>query len=956
MTVMQGRRMVGRTEELAALRAQWSQARGGETRMVLLAGEAGIGKTTLLQALAREVNGGDVPGQVLRGQCVPLGVEGLAYAPINQILHELVGLVGTAAVSGWAGAGWTALAPVLPGLVEGDAGATDGGDRLRLFEAVARILEQAAASGPLLVVIEDLHWADESTLGLLRFVIRALGDAPILFVASYRTDELTRRHRLRPVLVELARLVNVTRTELPRLERLAVAELLASILPTSPGDAVVSLINERTQGIPYFVEELATATTAGCSRLPDSLRDALSVRIQRLPDETQALLRLMSTGGNRVDHQLLAAVSEGGDLDEHLRAAIDAQVIVADELGYEFRHALLREVIHEELLPGEHGAMHARFAQVLEQCAELLPETGRPAIPHHWFAAHHLDRAFATALETAALPTVPHAEAVNLYERALEVWDQVSAPEAVAGGRADVLQAAADRARFAGDVDRGLALIEASIRATPPEADRLLRSRRLCTQGRLLTVLMRTETQPVLLEAIALTDGLGPTRERAHALKTLAQYEMLCYRSDDAIVTATEQLEIARQLGHDALAADAHNTMSCCLKSLGRERESIAEMVQAKALAGTNQRTLLRYYVNLSDNDQLQGNYELAAAAARAGVAVAAELGLERSTGAILSGNAAEPLLALGQWAEADRLIRRGMNLNPPLRHRIHLRMLLAWLSTMRDELDAAEELLAEFATALLTPRPDRPAGGNDLVREQEWQAARGLAELALARADAELAWRYVAPQLGWPRPHAPARMYALLFVGAVAAAARGSIERVEAVRTELDRVPAGVQVEPVWRPAITAVLAVGPDALRAVWTQPVRAGEPAHLRPWLGLLLAERLIDGRSRDEARAILVWVRNVTTALGAHLLTRWATDLQQRAGFTRRPDSAAGPLGLTARETEVLRLVAAGKSNAQIGSELFISAKTASVHVSNILAKLHVPSRGEAAARAHASGLI
>lgn len=953
MSDMRQREMVGRSDELTALLSEWHDSCRGTTRMVLLGGEAGIGKTVLLDALARRVAGPDAAAaRVLIGQCVPLGDEGLAYAPANGLLRGLIAQVGQALVAEWAGAGWSALAPLIPGIVVANGGSADGADRLRLFEAVARILEQAARLAPLLVFVEDLHWADESTLALLRFVVR-LDDAPILFVCSYRTDELTRRHRLRPFLAELGRLPGVSRIELARLDTESVRKLLSEILGASPADSVVSLISERTQGIPYFVEELATVTSAGGLTLPDTLRDALSVRVQRLPDETQALLRLMSTGGNRLDHALLAAVSDDPRLEQHLRDAIDAQVITADETGYEFRHALLREVIHEDLLPGEHVAMHARFAQVLEECAELLPEIGRPAIAHHWFAAHQLNRAFASALEVARLRTVPHTEAVKLYERALAIWDQVDTPESVAGDRAHVLQAAADRARYASDTDRGLALIEASIAATPADADPLVRSRRLCTRGRLMTNWMRPEAFEVLTEAISLTDGLGPSPERAHALKCLSQYQMLAYLAEDAIATATEQLAVADALDLGILAADAHNTISCSLKALGREDESASEMAEARRLAGGDQKTLLRYYVNVSDNYQLQGDYELAADEARTGVEVAAHLGLARSTGSILSGNAAEPLLSLGQWEEAERLIRRGLNLNPPDRHVVHLRMLLVWLLTMRDDLDAAESLLAEFATSLQLVRSARPRQDRDLVLEQEWQAAKALAELALARGNPDLSWTYVAPQLGMPDPHAPARMYALLFVGAIAAG--DDADRIAAVRAELARIPRGVKVESAWRPAVEAVLDRGVEPLRDLLTRPVDAREPIHLRAWLGYLLGGRLVRDGVKDEARTVLAAASASASSLRSGLLTRWTSELQQRAGFVDRTTTGTGRPGLTPRETEVLRLVAAGRTNSQIGAELFISTKTASVHVSNILAKLQVPNRGQAAARAHASGL-
>ena len=954
---MRGREMVGRRAELSALLAAWDESRRTGSRLVLFGGEAGIGKSMLIGALQVQL----ADAQVLTGQCVPLGGEGLAYAPINGILRQLVVRLGRDTVADWAGAGWASLAPLLPSLVGQQTGPPDDGDRLRLFEAVARILEQAAQTGPLLVIIEDLHWADESTLGLLRFVARALDEAPILFVCSYRTDELTRRHPLRPFLAEMSRILNTSRLELTRLDRDDVGELLAKVIGTTPVDSVVSLISERTQGIPYFVEELATATSAGCLTLPDTLRDALSVRVQRLPDEAQHLLRLMSTGGNRIDHELLTAVSDDQQLDRHLRDAIDAQVIIADETGYEFRHSLLREVIHEDLLPGEHVALHARFAEVLERCADLLPEIGRPAIPHHWLSAHKLDKAFTSALEVARLPSVPHSEAVKLYERALEIWDQIDDPESVAGSRADVLHLAADRARYAGDPERGLALIDVCIEATPPGADPLLRSRRLCAKGRLLTMWMRPAALTVLAEAIALTDGYGATRERGHALKSLAQHQMLDYQQHESIKTATQQLEIARALGHDGLASDAHNTIACCLKALGREEESAAEMAKAKEMAHGDQKTLLRYYVNVSDSYHLQGRYRQAAEEARAGVEVASGLGMERWSGAILAGNAAEPLVALGEWEEADRLIRRGLNFLPPQRHVVHLRMLKAWLLTFQGDFDGADQLLAEYATSLRIPRAARPRQDYDLVLEQEWQAAKSLAELALARGQAVEAWSYVEPQLGMPNAHAPARMYALLFVGALAARGVRAIdpadraEAVQALRIELDRIPRGVAVEPVWRPAIEAALDDTTESWRAAYERPMDEAEPAHLRPWIGLCLAEHLIADRDRDGAREVLASCLAVTKRLRAKILTDAITELLQRAGFVERMPPINGLSRLTARETEVLRQVAAGKSNSQIGSELFISTKTASVHVSNILAKLKVSGRGEAAAKAHASGL-
>ena len=176
--------IVGQLAERQSLMDAWERARHGSPGVVLLGGEAGIGKSTLLSWLSERL-GPD--GQHVTGQCVPLGEEGLALAPLTWILRELVARHGLTTVRQWAGAGWPALSPLLPSLVDGALGPHD---RLQQFEAVARIFEQASAISPLLIIVEDLHWADESTLSLLRFVTRAMLSARLLIVCSFRSDEL----------------------------------------------------------------------------------------------------------------------------------------------------------------------------------------------------------------------------------------------------------------------------------------------------------------------------------------------------------------------------------------------------------------------------------------------------------------------------------------------------------------------------------------------------------------------------------------------------------------------------------------------------------------------------------------------------------------------------------------------------------------------------------------------
>ena len=236
------------------------------SRFVLIGGDAGSGKTTVVEAFAADLfdSLADRKAQLIRGQCVPMGGEGLPYAPIVGALRDLIAQHGRDQVLDWAGAGAPALGVLLPDL----AGLPAGGDslRLQLFEAITMLWERASEQGPLVVIMEDIHWADESTRHLLRFLARALTDAPVMIITTYRTDELTRRHPLRPFLAEVGRLPGTVRVDLPNLDRAEVAELLTQLLDRPPSNVVIDLVYRRSEGIPYFVEELTRSASARLHR------------------------------------------------------------------------------------------------------------------------------------------------------------------------------------------------------------------------------------------------------------------------------------------------------------------------------------------------------------------------------------------------------------------------------------------------------------------------------------------------------------------------------------------------------------------------------------------------------------------------------------------------------------------------------------------------------------------
>ena len=305
------------------------------------------------------------------------------------------------------------------------------------------------------MVIEDAHWADRSTRDLLAFLIRnqrALDG--LLIVVIYRSDELHRSHPLRPLLAELDRVGWVTRMELGRLSRPDTGELVARLLGREPGEEVLETVYRRTEGNPLFVEALLGEGELG-SGLPESLRDLLVAGVRRLPEDTQELVRVASAGGERVGHALLAAVTglDNAGLARALRPAVAANVLLTDSDGFVFRHALIREAMHDELLPGEGSQLHSRFAEAISADPALVPP-GRAAAEqaHHWYSAHDTTWALISAWQAAEESgrALAYAEQLAMLSRVLELWEQVPGAEQRIGTSKLAVLEAAVRVRRAG--------------------------------------------------------------------------------------------------------------------------------------------------------------------------------------------------------------------------------------------------------------------------------------------------------------------------------------------------------------------------------------------------------------------------------------------------------------------------------------------------------------------------
>ena len=457
----------GRDAELAVLAAAFGEAAGGTPGTVLIGAEAGGGKSRLVTEFTGRVG---TRARVLTGGCVELSAAGLPYAPFAAALRELVRERGAAEVTALLpGQAAGELAALLPGFGAPPPGADPETARIRLFELMLALLEALAEQQPLVLVVEDMHWADGPTCDLLSFLVRNLRQAAVLVVVTFRPDGLDGAHPLRRLLAGLERMPGVSRLDLPRLSRDQVAAQLEGILGFRPALPAVSALYERSGGNPLFTEALVNRDGTVRPDLPGSLRDLLLGAVKDLPEQAQQPVRMAAVGGVRVAHGLLAAVTRADDaeLTAGLRSAVAASVLVSDGDGYAFRHDLIREAVLGDLLPGERAQAHRRFAEALEASPSLGADgTVVTMVARHWLGARDIERAMTAAWQAAAAAgaSFAYAEQLMMAEQVLQLWDQVPDPaERTGADHVSVLMLAADAARWAGQPERGLALVEAAL-------------------------------------------------------------------------------------------------------------------------------------------------------------------------------------------------------------------------------------------------------------------------------------------------------------------------------------------------------------------------------------------------------------------------------------------------------------------------------------------------------------
>ncbi|MGW1540931.1 helix-turn-helix transcriptional regulator [Streptomyces sp. NPDC002309] len=988
---------VGRAEELGTLNDALARAAAGEPQAVLLGGEAGVGKTRLVEEFAAAAVG---KGAVVAlGGCVEIGADGLPFAPFSSALRALRRELPeelTAAAAGQE----EELARMLPELGEAGASRHEEEGMARLFELTARLLERVAARRPVVVALEDLHWADASTRHLLAYLFRTLRTGRLVVLATYRSDDIHRRHPLRPLLAELDRLRTVRRVELPRFNREEVARQIAGIHAAEPQPTQVDAIFQRSDGNAFFVEELAVAAHEGsCGGLTDSLRDLLLVRVEALPESAQRVARIVAEGGSTVEHKLLAAVAglAEDDLIEALRAAVNANILLAAPSGdgYRFRHSLVREAVGDDLLPGERSRLNRRYAEALEADPNLVPADQRVTrLASYWYQANDAAKALPAVLaaSVAARRRDAYAEQLRLLERAMELWD--AAPADVRAGLRpvdytasyppcgcdpattplrylDLMAEAAVAGRFCGERERALKITRRALSILEGEDDPLRAAWFWTQRSRLVQALARGDGRQELATAQDLLRGLPPSEVHAEVLTNVANWSMLHQPGPEALAAAERAVQYARMVGTREIELNGRLTLGSLTAHAGDPVAGLAEMYEIKerALEEGFPYVAGRAYVNLPAALEAIGRSREAAPILEEGAAFARCYGLLDSEAWVWS-NLSESLSSLGRWPEAEQaaqnVFRHGRNAKPQGAGAI----CLAQLALNRGDMAEAKRRLAAAHAAF---------GSHDPM-PQQWlpmaTIAVGVAasegRLLDARAELGAALDAGSPpgtQLyGWP----------LLVAAATAEADARTLPAAEPGRAgTLDRIRTAAKTltttAPIWLAHEQWVRAelhrAEGSATADTWTPVVTAFEQLE-RPYdlarVRHRLAEALLatDAAGHgDRATELLRLAHAVADHLGARPLADAVTLLAQRAHLVLAPAPGPKPvadpaeaLGLTTRERDVLRLVSDGRTNRQIAEELFISPKTASVHVSNILAKLGVSGRGEAAAVAHRLGLF
>jgi DNA-binding CsgD family transcriptional regulator/tetratricopeptide (TPR) repeat protein len=763
-----------------------------------------------------------------------------------------------------------------------------------------------------------------------------------------------------------------------------VAAQVAAILgrPADPG--TLDLVVDRSEGNAFLVEEMVEVVRDGggdAAGLSPMLRDLLLIRAEARSAAAQRLLRAASAAGRQVPERLLAAVAgtEPAALFEALRELVENHLLLVDEggQGYAFRHALARDAVYHDMLPGERAGWHVAYAQALSANPDLAADqAGAPAaLAHHWLAALDLPAAL-PALLAAAKASAMYAPAEQLthLERALEIWPRVPDAATLTGtDLIEVLTEAGDAAYRAGSVDRSRSLVGQALADLGESGSVSRRALLMWRSGRtLLDLGQHDESISILRAALDLLPAEPLEYAHAALLAPLAATYMRDGSMQEAAAVAERAVAVAMAVGAHTEQADALITLGWVRAFLGEaEAAGIDTLMKGLRLAeriGAVE-TAMRGWINSSDALEMFGRHQEAIDSANAGLELARRTGSARTYGAYLAGNMIESMVCLGRWQEARQAIAQALRSEPEGLFSAALLERAAQIAVLSGRGEEAARIAGQAKALVIDSNEpqflyplagdlaeaQRLAGDLDAAIATVTEALRHPGHAYLARFSLPLIW--LGTRIGIDRAilardrrkaGPPDEVVERLVTmapdfPAISPADRGYALAIAAEQTRLPQ--AGPPSGQAWRDAVTA------------W----RVADQPYMLAYCLFRLAEQQCATGDRGEAVQAAAEASQLAAGLGAEPLSSEIDALARRARLVLTDEVPEEPaptspdpmaqFSLTEREREVLGLLAAGRSNSQIAAELFISPKTASVHVSNILAKLGVTGRVEAAALVH-----
>ncbi|MFI5890957.1 AAA family ATPase [Actinoplanes sp. NPDC051513] len=973
--------LVGRHAELAEISAAWDDACQGHAAGFLISGEAGVGKTRLVQECIERVLARD--GQVLAGSSFRISSGGLPYGPFLDALRRLLRDRAAGSLAELAGPRFTMFdqmfwpeATEAPELPDGDASLRQA----RLFDVFLALLGQLAEQAPVLLVIEDVHWAEQSTLDLLSFLTVALRRERVLLVVTYRDDEPA-AGPLPAALVELLRGVFMTHLPLAPFGAGDLGVLLSQLAGNPLPTAVVDEIADRSGGNAYFAEELFEARGIG-DEVPARVRDVVLLRVGTFSADAQAALQICAVIGRRIGYPLLATVAELPEkpLLAALRELAANRVLQADTgNAYRFRHALAQEAVYSDLLPGERARLHARVAAALAERPQLGDRprsTATAVVAHHWEATGDLPKALAAVIAAgrAAAEVRAFREGLTYFTRALDLWDEVDDAADAGMTRPDLLAAAARCAHDAGEHETAVRLVEDALTATPRH-DVVARALLYEALGTYMDRIDGARALRAFTKAYHLLATSDALAERARVTAALANSLSIRGLYPDSAPLWEETLSLARRAGRKREEVLGLKTSGWHFAMHGEPETGVGRMREALRVARDEDDVegICLTYNHLSLALDFIGWSADAVATAEEALRWSVDLGLMFPPMIDMLDSIVLVLYRNGRWRQAEEVADRLLASHHAAARALMTFVVLGELGTARGRPEEAAQQVKQAQEQL---KNDEDPLDHGLVHaaaaafamwQEDYETARAEVEAGLevvgAHGDDQQAVALCVLGLRIEADEAERRR-ARGRAGASDEVLRHGTALRDRARSLWERM--GTRQKSFPEAAIDAAMGeaefarlLGGEPHPEAWGE-VAAGWDRLARPYPAAYArwreAEELV--RKRDQRAAeVLRAAGEAAERLEARALLREITALADRARLDlgAPPDEPAAepehPFHLTEREIQVLALLKEGRRNREIARTLFISESTASVHVSNILAKLNAANRVEAAAIAH-----